>query len=53
MCVAWLQSGVAGFMQSALMLQPPMGSHVPFVLHVAERHTVPALPALQGPSPLA
>jgi hypothetical protein len=51
--VVVLQSGVAGSVQSALVLQPPAGSHVPLVLHAPERHTmVPSL-VVQGPSPLA
>jgi hypothetical protein len=39
--------------QSASTLQPPAGSHVPFVLHAPERHTVPPLAIVHGPSPLA
>ena len=34
-CVVVLQSGVDGVVQSASTLQPPSGSHVPFVLHAA------------------
>ena len=42
--------------QSASTLQPPRGSHLPFVLHAPERHTtppLPELPAVHGPSPFA
>jgi hypothetical protein len=39
--------------QSPATLHPPMGSHVPFVLHAPERHTIPALVEVHGPSPLA
>ena len=39
--------------QSASTLQPPAGSQRPLTLHAPERHTVPPLPAVQGPSPLA
>jgi hypothetical protein len=39
--------------QSASTLQPPLGSHVPLVLHAPERQTVAPVTAVQGPSPLA
>ena len=50
-CIASLHQVPAA--QSASTLQPPIGEHVPFALHVPERHTVPPLPAVQGPSPVA
>lgn len=40
-------------LQSASALQPAAGSHRPFVLHVAERHTVAPFCAVHGPSPSA
>jgi hypothetical protein len=39
--------------QSASTLHPPAGSHVPFVLHMPERHTTPPFATVQGPSPFA
>ena len=48
------QTGVAGFVQSGFVLQPPAGSHVPLSLHAPERHTiVPPSDSEHGPSPLA
>jgi hypothetical protein len=38
--------------QSASTLQPPAGSHVPFVLHAPERHTAPAVAVVHGPVPM-
>jgi hypothetical protein len=39
--------------QSPSTLQPPMGSQVPFTLQAPDRHTVPPVAAVQGPSPIA
>jgi hypothetical protein len=39
--------------QSASTLHPLGGAHVPFMLHVPERHTTPPFVAVHGPSPLA
>jgi hypothetical protein len=39
--------------QSASTSQPPDGSHFKLVLQAPDRHTVAALPVVQGPSPLA
>jgi hypothetical protein len=39
--------------QSASTLQPPEGSHSPFLLQTPDRHTVPAVAGVHGPSPLA
>ena len=39
--------------QSGSTLQPFIGSHLPLVLHVAERHSVGFPVPLQGPSPTA
>ena len=40
--------------QSASTLHPPVGSHVPAVLHVPpRRQTVPEVSVVQGPSPVA
>ena len=38
--------------QSASTLQPPSGSHFPFVLHIVDWHTALG-PGVQGPSPFA
>jgi hypothetical protein len=39
--------------QSASTSQPLAGSQFPVTLQVAERHTVPAVIGVQGPSPVA
>jgi hypothetical protein len=39
--------------QSASTSQPPAGMHVPLAEHALERHTVPALAVVHGPSPTA